>query len=124
MAGTNFFVSKTGNNGNGLSLANAKTTILAGMGLMGAGDILNINDGTYDEQLFTAPSGNSSNTTIIRAINPLAVTILPVTNINPAGWGVWNLNSSSFNYITLDGLILDGRNCSEGAGFYGVGCSH
>jgi Right handed beta helix region len=108
---TTYYTSQSGDNGNGLSLAHAKTTIAAGLALLSASDTLLIDDGTYAETIVNAvPSGSTGNPTIIKAINNRQVIVLPSS-------GVYALQitpgSGTVDYITFDGLVFDGTNLSE-----------
>ena len=106
---TTYYVSKTGNNGNGLSLANAKTTIAAGLALLSSGDTLLINDGTYTEGIFdTIPAGiSASQETLIQAINS---NLVIVNGVNAFGNIVTIFNK---NYIRLKDIIFDGANATD-----------
>lgn len=63
---TNYYVSKSGNNGNsGLSGA-PKLTIQAGINLLSKGDTLTVSAGTYNEQLTITKSGTASQPILIQ----------------------------------------------------------
>lgn len=98
---TTYYVSPFGNNGNGLSLATAKTTIAAGVALLTAGDLLLIDSGTYSEPLDNVPSGISdSSRTMVQAINPRTA-ILTGTTANG-----WIVEIEQKQYVTIDGILV------------------
>ncbi len=110
---TTYYVSQGGNNGNGLSLANAKTTIAAGIALLSGGDTLLINSGTYTEAGdFNPPSGGSwATATVVGPVSGATVVVRPAS-----GNRVFDFIAKS--YIKVEGgntLILDAVNCSYDA---------
>lgn len=118
---TTYYVSPSGNNTTGLSLANAKTTINAGLGLMTGGDRLRIDNGTYAERIKNygstpVPSGSSGAPTIIEAISPSGAIVKP----NDGSYYVVDFGGSPSSYITFDGLVIDGTGlASDGTyGYY------
>lgn len=123
---TVYHVATTGNNGNnGTSLALAKLTIQAGIGLLGPGDLLYLHAGTYREIIaynsFTIPSGTSGNPITISGF-PGDTAILappPGTSVmtNP---GISGIQTYGQSYLTFKDFILDGEyNPSTLEGFRG-----
>jgi hypothetical protein len=105
---TTFYVSKTGSNGDGLSLATAKTTVLAGTALLSAGDTLEIDSGTYTEgytvggsSVWVVPGGSSSSArTTIRA--KAGATVELVNSV--AQGGIFFFKNSHIHIIGNAGL--------------------
>lgn len=117
---TNYYVSKTGNNGNaGTSLASAWGTVMractAGSGVV-AGDIVNINDGTYSESVTISVSGSSiGNRITYRAINKwLAKIACPGTLVSTNTTAAIQVNG---NYVIIQDLDVTGN------GAMGINCS-
>ena len=107
--GTNYYVSKNGDNGDGRSLLHAKTTISAGCALLSSGDTLLIDNGTYAEFIAAGqiPSGNdSAHRTTVKAINRRGVILQPSTGQNP--YRVIYFQDA--HHIEIQGLVLDSTN--------------
>jgi parallel beta-helix repeat protein len=84
-----------------------KRTINAGRSCLSGGDTLVIKPGTYTERLTGIPSGKSESAhTVIRAETPRTVTLRPSYTTLQHVMEI----SSSGQYITLDGLVVDGAN--------------
>lgn len=123
---TTYYVSKTGDNTTGLSLAHGKNTIADGIALMSGGDTLIIDDGTYLEMINNSvPSGSAGFPTIIKARNNILSTGILVANVNSvtlrptsaaADTNVVFVNSR--DYITFDGLDADAINLTGAGSVY------
>lgn len=119
---TNYYVSTSGNNSNnGLSTGNAFKTVEYGVRQLSAGDTLFIMPGTYTEtQIDVIPTGNSSSPIVIIAhdmddrpviqssstsvINYIFMFRGRIPDVNNTANDV----RSNQEYVTLEGLILDG----------------
>lgn len=112
---TTYYVSQSGDDSDGLTLAKGKHTIAAGIALMSGGDTLMINDGTYTEGIHNQiPSGiDAANRTFIMAINRLAV-IMDGDDGQPS-LSVITLENKQ--YITFDGIDVDAHGIDGGIGF-------
>lgn len=108
-----YYTSQSGDNTTGLSLAHAKTSIAGGLSLLGPGDRLSINDGTYVERLIDSdiPNGISGALTTIKAINQNGVIIRPTSSPEQ-----YVIRLSGRSYIDLDGLVVDAGGVSSCAG--------
>lgn len=108
----NFWVSKSGNNGNaGTSSGAAKLTIAAGLALMSGGDTLFVGAGTYAESILNAiPRGSSTSVlTTVRADDPANRPVLQPT-ASPASVITFD---GAYSYIKVSGFICDAVNCSD-----------
>jgi len=113
---TTYYVNKSGSDANSCATAqsatdaNAKLTIAAGLACLsaGAGDTLNIGDGTYAEFVDNAiPSGmNSTTRTIVQAENRQLVLV------NGCTGNSYVIEVENKNYITIDGLVIDAAACT------------
>ena len=105
-----YYVAKTGNDGNSGAYSSPFLTIQKGMTTMRTGDTLLIRSGTYaeqiDSQFFTIPTGTSwENAPIIAAFPGDVVTIKPNGGSQAIG-----LVHSYIQYVIFDGLIIDAIN--------------
>lgn len=116
-----YYMSTTGSDANdGLSLQNAWGTFLHADNTMIAGDVLLIEDGTYDDRIIIHHSGDSVNGPITyRAINDFMVTLEPTTapllNYADATLVMFScpgcgggLDNPQVSYITIEGIIFRG----------------
>ncbi len=123
---TTYYVSQTGSNGNGLSLAAGKTAIAAGIALLSPGDTLLINDGTYNEAIdpnigVTIPSGSVGAPTIIKAINRNLAILKPSSTVSPGSTPFYIIRTGGTQtYITFDGLVADAGGGSDRASPWGA----
>jgi len=107
--GTIYYVSKSGDNGDGRSLLHAKTTVSAGCALLSGGDTLLIDNGTYAEFIAAGqiPSGSDSlHRTTVKAINRRNVILQPTAVQNP--YRVTYFQDA--HHIEIQGLVLDSTN--------------
>ncbi len=115
-----YYVAKTGNNGNPGTIGSPKLTIAAGIGLLSSGDTLHVREGIYDEKIDTTvtsiPNGGSwATATQIKAYAGETVTITR---------GVIVITRS---YLIFDGINIDHRltgTTSEDTGYYISGSDH
>jgi hypothetical protein len=117
-----YYVATTGNDANGGTQAQPFRTIAKGLTVLRAGDTLYLRGGTYQEGIDTLqnaiPSGTSwSNPVTIGAYPGETVTLNAPVNIN--GYG-----STVYQYIIVDGLILDGRGVNQVGVFIGGSNAH
>jgi parallel beta-helix repeat protein len=104
-----YYVAKTGSNSyscaQAQSPATPKLTINSGILCLAAGDTLEIKAGTYAEEIYDKiPSGNVGTPTVIRRYGTDPVVIAPSASVSSA-----IIMIGARQYITLDGLTLDGR---------------
>lgn len=98
---TQYYVRIDGNNANtGLSntAGGAWLTISKANGIAGAGDTVNVNDGTYTGGFSTTSNGAAGNPLIFKSINLHGAKIV-------GGSPLWN---NSGNYVTVDGFEVSG----------------
>lgn len=116
-AGT-YYVRSTGNDANdGLSIANAKATIQAAVNAASTGDVIDIGDGTYAENLsitkgltINGPNVGLSGTSASRS----AEAVIDVTSIAPTGSRHWEISTTS--QVIIDGLSFKNDVTVTGAG--------
>src|SRR5687767_12102230 len=111
---TTYYVAKTGSDSNdGLTTGTAKLTIQAGIGLLAAGDTLQIREGTYDEvigfHLFSIPSGTEGNPITMMSYPGETATIDGTLDLTPED------NESLLTFFTtkwwtIKDIKFDGRN--------------
>jgi chitodextrinase len=77
------------------------TAIQAALNSVSAGDIITVKNGVYNENLSVPRSGTSGNPIILRAENPLQVTVKKTSSGNTLRLQV--------SYIQIEGLIFDGN---------------
>ncbi len=96
--GTNYYVSKTGNDSNsGTSPENSWASLQKSADVMKAGDTCFVGDGTYTEEVKVNHSGNSSSAIVFKSLNKWGA---KVTN----SW--YNCFTIKASYITIDGFEL------------------
>jgi hypothetical protein len=106
-----YYVATTGNDANLGTSSQPVKTIPQGISKLQSGDTLVIKPGTYAQRISNIPSGTSeTNRTVIKAEQ--AGTVI----LKPSGAGHIALVGSSGQYITLEGLIIDGANTTSGYG--------
>jgi parallel beta-helix repeat protein len=106
-----YYVATTGNDANLGTSSQPVKTIPQGISKLQSGDTLVIKPGTYAQRISNIPSGTSeTNRTVIKAEQ--AGTVI----LKPSGAGHIALVGSSRQYITLEGLIIDGANTTSGYG--------
>jgi hypothetical protein len=126
-----FYVATTGNDANPGTAAAPFRTLLKGVQSLSAGDTLIVKGGTYAEGLANISSGRAGGPTTIQAA-PGEKVILQPNNINVDCIVAFRANQ---NYITIDGLIIDGGSpdgtklsgfpvCNEDAGSPSTTTSH
>lgn len=116
-----FYVATTGNDGNSCvqaqNVGTPKQTIQSGIGCLGAGDTLQIRQGTYHEiigfHLFSIPSGTAGNVITMMSYPGETATIDGTLDLTPA------VNESlltffTTKYWTIKDLKFDGRNQVRG----------
>lgn len=107
------FVSKTGDNTDGLTEATAKNVIGDGIALLSGGETLQISAGTYvgDSNYITnVPSGTAGAYTIIRNKPGDIVWIEADGPEAPAAFDrPINFSNGTYNYIEIDGINIDGN---------------
>jgi len=110
-----YYVAKTGRDTNSCAQAQSqstpKLTINDGVRCLAAGDTLYVYGGTYDESLVNnVPSGSSWSSAVRIAAYPGETVTMQPSSTN-CTWGAVVWLSQSQQYIELDGINLDGRNC-------------
>ncbi|MEZ4272159.1 MAG: hypothetical protein R3C68_12235 [Myxococcota bacterium] len=118
-----YYVAKDGHDNNPGTLVQPFLTILKGVGTLGSGDTLFIREGIYPERIITGwpdyqkvASGSSwDNATTIAAYNGENVVlqpsgVRPSSDLSPMNRRVLTF----FQYVILDGLVLDGTHSGEG----------
>ena len=110
---SNRYVSPTGNDGDGKSWANAKTTIAGAIWDVGVGDTMFIAEGVYEERLSAQDGatylGGYNAETGMRDIEAFA-TILDGTNLGTGDRLVTKYDNPPTNPILIDGLVLQNNN--------------
>lgn len=110
---SNRYVSPTGNDGNGKSWENAKTTIAGAIWDVGVGDTMFIAEGVYEERLSAQDGatylGGYNAETGVRDIEAFA-TILDGTNLGNGDRLVTKYDNPPTNSIVIDGLVLQNNN--------------
>ncbi len=97
--GQMFYVSPSGNDANTGAIGSPWQTIQKGLGVVQAGDTLNIADGIYNESLNTIRNGSDGNQITVRALNPGGVTVTSLGR-------VLDIRNS---YNTFEGMRFDGQ---------------
>jgi hypothetical protein len=110
---SNRYVSPTGNDGDGKSWANAKTTIAGAIWDVGVGDTMFIAEGVYGERLSTQNGatylGGYNAETGVRDIEVFE-TILDGTDLGNSDRLVTKYDNPPASPIVIDGLILQNNN--------------
>lgn len=101
-----YFVSASGSDDNDGAEATPWKTLNLSINRLSPGDVLNVSDGVYNENLEPVVSGTESALITVRAINPFSVTV------NGSGLG-HALNISRVSYLVFDGFKL--KNAGENA---------
>jgi hypothetical protein len=104
---TGYFVSPNGSDGNSGSYKSPWKTIQAAINKLKPGDVLNVLNGTYVENVTPVVSGTFEQPIIIRAVNALAVTI-------DGGSGGLALNVADDSNLKFEGLKLKNASGSSG----------
>lgn len=101
---SSYFVSPSGSDSNPGTLAAPFLTIAHGLGVLAAGDTLNIRAGTYDETIWESMvvTGTLANPIVIQAYLGEAVILQP-----SAECIALRFETSARSYITVRGLVLD-----------------
>jgi len=117
-----YYVSGSGSNNNSCaqaqSLSTPRATVNSGLSCLSPGDTLLVRGGSYNEGIYSSPSGTSwSNKIRIANYSGETVWLKPLTNANgAAGTGrvIWfdgNISFVEFDGINLDGSSLSGTEC-------------
>ena len=114
---SNRYISPNGNDGDGKSWANAKTTIAAAIWDVGSGDTMFIAEGVYNEKI-SAQNGatylGGYNAATGERDPELYESILDGTGMT--NWIVVKYSPDPDNTITIDGLVFQNANHSEWGG--------
>jgi len=117
-----YWVATNGNNGNSCGAAQSqntpKATITNATGCMTGGDTLILRCGTYNQTIDdTIPNGSPAGNTIVRAETKGCAILRPNNKSSVDGYSLVILGrTQDRSYITLDGLVVDGSNTSQGMG--------
>jgi hypothetical protein len=117
-----YWVAKTGSDRRACAQAQspsaAKRTIAASLTCLGPGDTLSIKAGTYGESNLRPPGGTSEGRRVTIKAAPGETVIVQPPYLGEGGEGAFEIERGQ-NYITLDGLIVDGRYAHHAFGIYG-----